>query len=55
MNRLTLSLNIEKETKNTVRYVETAKDNQHIIYLQKAVLPKPFPKSILVTIEENLS
>lgn len=55
----TMTLELEKETKNTVRYKETSQsahneDRPHVFYLQKETLEEVFkspPAQIFVTIE----
>ncbi len=44
---------LDKETKNTVRYAEEAERRPVVgtVYVDKYELPKPFPKTIRVTIE----
>ena len=50
----TATFQLEKETKNTVRYAEEAEDRRPVVgtvYVDKYELPKPFPERIRVTIE----
>ena len=45
---------LDKETKNTVRYAEEAENRRPVVgtvYVDKYELPKPFPKTIRVTVE----
>ncbi len=45
---------LDKETRNTVRYAEEAEGRRPVVgtvYVDKYELPKPFPKTIRVTIE----
>ena len=52
----TVLFDLERETKNTVRYAETpAPGHEPVVgtlYLQKRVLPTPYPERVKVTIEE---
>jgi len=46
--------NLERETKNTVRYGEEAEDRRPVlgtVYIDKYELPEPFPERIRITIE----
>ena len=49
------SFELEKETKNTIRYTEKAESGKPpaigTIYIQKWALPEPTPQSITVTVE----
>lgn len=50
-------MELEKETKNTIRYEERPEGGQPprigTLYIQKWALPNPHPKVIMVTIEEG--
>jgi hypothetical protein len=49
----------ERETKNTIRYMEVDEEGMKIspgapigtIYISKSALPRPFPQSLTVTVE----
>jgi hypothetical protein len=44
----------DKETRNTVRYVEEAENRRPVVgtvYVDKYELPKPFPRRIRMTVE----
>ena len=49
------SFELEKETKNTIRYAEKPEAGKPpvigTIYIQKWALPEPTPQSITVTVE----
>lgn len=49
------SFELEKETKNTIRYTEKPESGKPpaigTIYIQKWALPDPTPKSITVTVD----
>ena len=55
MKTTTATFELEKETKNTVRYSETPDEGVapvvNTIYIQKHVLGKDAPKNIKVTLE----
>lgn len=61
MERLELTFNYEKETKNTIRYQEELADEAYrsrdiavgSLYIQKECLGKPAPQRLKVTIEED--
>ncbi len=52
---LRASFELEKETKNTIRYTEKPEAGKPpsigTIYIQKWALPEPAPQSITVTVE----
>jgi len=52
-----VQMDIEKETKNTIRYQERPQEGQPprigTLYIQKWALPEKSPNSIQVTIEES--
>ena len=57
MKTTTATFELEKETKNTVRYSETPEEGVapvvNTIYIQKHVLGKTAPQNIKVTVEES--
>ena len=57
MKTTTATFELEKETKNTVRYSETPDEGVapevNTIYIQKYVLGKTAPQKIKVTLEET--
>jgi len=57
MKTTTATFELEKETKNTVRYSETPDEGVapvvNTVYIQKHVLGKNAPQKIKVTLEET--
>ena len=57
MKTTTTTFELEKETKNTVRYSETPDEGVapvvNTVYIQKHVVGKDAPKKIKVTLEET--
>jgi len=57
MKTTTATFELEKETKNTVRYSETPDEGVapvvNTVYIQKRVLGKNAPQKIKVTLEES--
>ena len=57
MKTTTATFELEKETKNTVRYSETPDEGVapvfNTVYIQKLVLGKNAPQKIKVTLEET--
>ena len=57
MKTTTATFELEKETKNTVRYSETPEEGVapvvNTVYIQKHVLGKTAPQKIKVTLEES--
>ena len=57
MKTTTATFELEKETKNTVRYSETPDEGVapvvNTVYIQKHVLGKNAPQKITVTLEET--
>jgi hypothetical protein len=54
METQTITLTLEKETKNTVRYMEEASGKPPVVgtlYIQKWALGQPPPEKLLVTIK----
>jgi hypothetical protein len=54
--KLERAFEVEKETKNTVRYAEVAEGQPPVIgtiYVQKWALPKGIPEKIKVTVEAD--
>jgi hypothetical protein len=52
MNKMELSFKKEKETKNTVRYMEEGADPCiGFVYIKKTKLGTPYPNELKVTIE----
>ncbi len=52
-----VQMDLEKETKNTIRYQERPQGGQPprigTLYIQKWALPEQSPESIVVTIEQS--
>ncbi len=56
MEKQELAFNLERETKNTIRYAEDTSDKPPAIgtlYVQKWLLGTTPPKNLIVTISEN--
>ena len=57
MPLFSVRMELEKETKNTIRYLERPQEGQPArigtLYIQKWALPEKSPKSIQVTVEQS--